>query len=90
MIITNYSDLLSKLLMVTDQVSKLNVDAFNEYKKLQTKGRTKSKFHLRKIFHENNQHIYIYRWNNYFAIEVDDCWTLYELNQMPQLCLELK
>lgn len=88
MIVKTYSELVDKILLVTDQTSLIHKEAFVEYQKL--KDKKLSKFKLRRIFHEGDDHIYVYRWNDYFAIEIQDNWTLNQITKLEQLCLELK
>lgn len=80
------SELLKNLILITDQ--NLHSEAFVEYFKLK-ESNTTTKFKLKKIYHEQGDRTYVWRLNDYFAINQlghgCDTWSLNQLKPLEQL-----
>lgn len=84
------SELLKNINLVTDQ--NLHAKAFEEYKKLKAKDKS-SKFKLKRIYHENGSHIYVWQSGSYFAVlesqGINDVWSLNEIMKLEQIKMPL-
>jgi hypothetical protein len=75
-----------ELLEQLTPLTEATVTVAREFQNLQAKRPTK--FLLKKIYHENGKHTYVWRWEKYFVVMENDQYGLFQQKQLEQLKMD--